>query len=210
MPQQDHPIVMRCRFLPGFVLTFSMNAAFVSMQDPIRPEPDDQIVAQLTANQWSLLIYVQSLLPGDPAARDVAQQANSRIWEKRADFELGTNFRAWAFSIARYEVLNYRKQQARDARLVFSDDLEQTIATELVQASDDFQQRHEAMKSCLQKLRPQDRDLLLHRYATAGTLADFASLVERSVSGLKVTLHRLRGALLECIERRVRSGEATS
>ena len=47
------------------------------------------------------------------------------------DFTLGTNFKAWAFSVARYEVLNYRKQQARDARLVFSEELEETFAEEL-------------------------------------------------------------------------------
>ncbi|MCB9875929.1 MAG: RNA polymerase subunit sigma-24, partial [Planctomycetaceae bacterium] len=86
---------------------------------------DSRFVNELTTNQLSLSLYVRSLLPGDSAAHDVAQQANAKIWEKRGEFELGTNFKAWAFSIARYEVLNYRKRQSRDARLVFSDDLEQ-------------------------------------------------------------------------------------
>ena len=95
----------------------------------------------------------------------MVQQANATIWTKRTDFEPGTNFKAWAFSIARFEVLNYRKQQARDARLVFSDELEQTIATELADAPDDFQDRHEALKACLRKLRHEDRELLLHRYS---------------------------------------------
>lgn len=83
-------------------------------------ERDAQFVTELTTNQLQLSLYVRSLLPGDSAAHDVAQQANAKIWEMRAEFELGTNFKAWAFSIARYEVLNYRKKQARDARLVFS------------------------------------------------------------------------------------------
>ena len=87
-------------------------------------DPDSDFVALLTEHQTALRLYVASLLPGDPSAADVSQLANSTIWKKRSDFELGTNFKAWIFSIARYEVLNYRKQQARDARLIFSDEVE--------------------------------------------------------------------------------------
>lgn len=114
------------------------------MARPTPNDPDASFVTLLTASQLSLLLYVRSLMPGDPAAQDVAQQANATIWEKRAEFELGTNFKAWAFSIARYEVLNRRKQQSRDARLVFSEDLERTIAVELAEAPDEIQRRQEA------------------------------------------------------------------
>jgi RNA polymerase sigma-70 factor (ECF subfamily) len=61
----------------------------------------------------------------------------------------------------------------------------------------------------LEKLRQQDRELLLHRYtASAGTLDEFAERVGRSVGGLKVTLHRLRNALLGCIEKQLGTTEA--
>lgn len=194
----------------SFLLTLGGDGAFVAMEEPTADTRDAEFVTLLTASQVPLLLYVRSLMPGDSAARDVAQQSNAKIWEKRADFELGTNFKAWAFSVARFEVLNYRKQQARDAKLVFSDDLEQTIATELTDAPDQIQQRHEALKGCLQKLRSQDRDLLLHRYSDSGTLDEYAAQVGRSVGGLKVTLHRLRSALLTCIKTRMRREEAGS
>lgn len=174
-------------------------------------EHESAFVAQLTDIQMPLRLYVQSLLPGDAAAHDVVQQANATLWKKREDFTLGTNFKAWAFSVARYEVLNHRKQQARDSRLVFGEELEQIFAEDLVERDDDTERRHEALKGCLEKLRPQDRELLLHRYtATAGTLNDFAERAGRSVGGLKVTLHRLRNALLGCIEKQLGATEARS
>lgn len=169
---------------------------------------ESQIVALLTQVQLPLRFYVQSLLPGDPSARDVAQLANATLWQKRDDFELGTNFKAWAFSIARYEVLNYRKRQARDSRLIFSDELEETFATELARAPDSLEQRHEALQRCLAKLREADRALLLHRYSKAGSLQEYAEKAGRSVGGLKVTLHRLRNTLLACIRRQLTSQEA--
>ena len=169
---------------------------------------ESDFVAELTGIQMPLRLYVQSLLPGDSAAHDVAQQANATLWKKRLDFTPGTNFKAWAFSVARYEVLNYRKQQARDSRLVFGQELEQIFADDLAEHDDAMERRHEALKGCLEKLRPQDRELLLHRYtASAGTLDDFAERAGRSVGGLKVTLHRLRNALLGCIEKQLETGE---
>ena len=180
------------------------------MQPQNHSAGDDAFVGQLTGIQMPLRLYVQSLLPGDSAARDVAQHANATIWQKRESFTPGTNFKAWAFAIARYEVLNYRKQQARDARLVFSEELEETFAEELATQGDDFDSRQEALRVCLGKLRPKDRELLLHRYARTGTLETFAAKSGRSVGGLKVTLHRLRNALLACIQKTLATREVNS
>jgi RNA polymerase sigma-70 factor (ECF subfamily) len=164
-------------------------------------ERESRIVELLTTIQLPLRIYIQSLLPGDSSAADVAQHANALIWKKREDFEIGTNFKAWAFSIARYEVLNYRKQQARDSLLVFSDELEETFAEEISERTDTIEHQHELLQQCLGKLRPKDRKLLLHRYAKSGTLRDYAKQSGRSVGGLKVTLFRLRSALLSCMRK---------
>jgi RNA polymerase sigma-70 factor (ECF subfamily) len=171
---------------------------------------EGKFVAELTEIQLPLRLYVQSLMPGDPAAHDVAQHANATIWKKREDFEPGTNFKAWAFAIARFEVLNYRKQQARDARPVFSEELELTFAGELATQHDDVEQRHEALQTCLWKLRPKDRELLMHRYARSGPLGEYADRSGRSVVGLKVTLRRLRYALLECMQRQLRPEQGLS
>ena len=175
-------------------------------------EHESAFVAQLTDMQMPLRLYVQSLMPGDVSAHDVTQQANATLWKKRADFEPGTNFKAWAFSVARYEVLNYRKQQARDARLglVFSDELQEVMTEELLQEPDDLDQRQDALRQCLNKLRPADKELILSRYFKNETLQDFANQVGRSVGGLKVTLHRLRNSLQTCIEKNIQTGEAAS
>ncbi len=171
---------------------------------------DGQIVALLTEVQSPLRFYVQSLMPGDPNVQDVVQHANATLWQKRAEFTLGTNFKAWAFSIARFEVLNYRKQQARDARFVFQEDLQELFDTEIAEYTDEGDRREKALKQCLGKLRDQDRALLMHRYSKGGKLEDFAQEAGRSIGGLKVTLHRLRSALLECVQKQLKNPETTA
>lgn len=170
-----------------------------------------EFVAQLTTIQPSLRLYVYALMPGDAAAHDVVQQANVTLWRKRDEFVPGTNFGAWTFSVARFEVLNHRKRQARNSWLLFGEELEQVLAEDLLENTEGAQRRHEALLWCLKKLRQQDRELLLHRYcSTAGTLNDFAQRMGRSVGGLKVTLHRLRTALLGCIEKQLATPGAES
>ena len=162
---------------------------------------DEEIVALLTQHQLDIKHYVQSLMPGDSSAQDVAQQANITLWRKRADFELGTNFKAWSFAIARYEVLNHRKRQIRDnQRLVFSEELIDIFAEELPELDDGMDEKQEALRTCLGKLNPKQRDLGMHRYFESSTVQDFADATGRSVGGLKVTLHRVRNSLLKCIE----------
>lgn len=163
---------------------------------------DAQIVALLTDHQSAIRYYVASLLPGEPSAADVAQHANATLWKKRADFTPGTNFKAWAFSVARYEVLNFRKTQARDARLglTFSDELEDIIADEITDHADDLDGHQEALHACLQKLKPADRQLVQHRYFLRTPLKDVAEKTGRPVGSLKVTLHRIRNSLQRCIE----------
>jgi len=169
---------------------------------------DSDFVALLTEHQAAIRYYVSSLLPGDSRAADVAQQANLTLWEKRDDFESGTNFKAWAFAVARFEVLNFRKKEARDSRLLFSDELEEIMAGELASASEDFDIRREALSSCLKKLKPTELALIRHRYFESAPLKEFAAANNRSAAGLKVTLHRIRNGLAGCVERQQARREA--
>ena len=165
-------------------------------------DPDADLVALLTSHQSASRLYVHSLMPGDSAAADVTQQANTTIWKKREDFTPGTNFKAWIFAIARYEVLSHRKRQSRDEkRFVFSEKLEELIAEELPQHDRDLEADHSALQVCLSKLREQDRELIRHRYQQRTPLKDYAAQIQRSAPGLRVTLYRIRNALAKCISK---------
>lgn len=166
-------------------------------------DQDAQFVSSLTDCQPAIAMYVRSLMPGDRSAADIVQQANAKIWERRADFEPGTNFRAWAMTMARYEVLNYRKQQARDSRLHFSDELESTIASEIEELDHDQTDRQQALRDCLAKMSGENQSLIFLRYESKESLTEFAARTRRSLGSLKVKLHRLRSSLATCIENRL-------
>ncbi|MDG2169311.1 MAG: sigma-70 family RNA polymerase sigma factor [Opitutales bacterium] len=165
---------------------------------------DSEIVTLLTQHQQAIRLYVESLMPGDSASDDVVQETNTIIWDKREDFELGTNFKAWSFSIAHFQVRKYRYRQSKNARLVFCEELEDTISEELPAQLDHLSDHQHALQKCIQKLRPNHRELLHHRYFEKTTLESYSATAGRSVGVLKVTLHRIRNNLQRCIEKQLK------
>lgn len=167
-------------------------------------EDDERFVAELTAHQAAIQAFIQSLMPGDPACDDVVQRTNITLWRKRETFTLGTNFRAWAFEVAKWNVRSHFKDLGRKHWLVFDDGLTEAVSdrmSELTETRDD--DRQAALRECLAKLRRIDRELLISHYEVGETLAECAARTGRSRNGLKVTLFRLRAALRGCIAARL-------
>ncbi len=173
------------------------------------PEPtpetgdSEEFVRELTNHQTSMLAYVRSLAPGSSGARDLLQDVNITLWQKRGSFELGTNFKAWAFQTIRYHVLNHRRRLIARGWLVFDDDLIERLSPEMEAEPAELEDRHLALRTCLERLRPQDRELLHHRYASGSSLQEYAEATNRAAGTLKALLFNLRAALRRCIERRL-------
>ncbi|RYD21045.1 MAG: sigma-70 family RNA polymerase sigma factor [Verrucomicrobiaceae bacterium] len=165
----------------------------------------EEFVSELTNHQTSMLAYIRSLAPGGSGARDLLQEVNITLWQKRETFELGTNFKAWAFQTIRYHMLNHRRRLVSQGWLIFDDDLIERLSPEFESEPAELEERHLALRACLQRLRPQDRELLHHRYATAGSLQEYAGATNRSAGTLKAILFNLRAVLKRCIERQVQT-----
>ncbi len=105
-------------------------------------ESEKQFVSLLTQYQADICGYIMSLMAGNNEAHDVLQETNVILWDKREHFELGTNFKAWAFAIARFTTMNYQKKRRRLAtRLEFSDSLIEKISYEAPVALTDGNER---------------------------------------------------------------------
>lgn len=174
----------------------------------MRPETDDQEFVQLlTDHQTAILAYIRSLMPGYPGARDIQQLTNITLWKKKNDFTLGTNFKAWAFSVARFQVLSQRRRLRREGWLVFSDELATRFAEDGTDDPDELDAAHQALQNCLTKLRDNDRELLRKRYVENITLDRYAEQLDRSAGTLKARLFKIRAALRRCIDKELKHSE---
>ena len=149
-----------------------------------------------------MLAYVHSLLPGNASVNDVLQRTNLVLWKKRDTFKAGTNFRAWAFSIARWEVRAFLKESKRKAWLVIDQDLAQHITDTMVDTAEEnpMHELRSALEHCMQKLKPDESELITHRYHTDAPLKEYAEISGRPLGSIRVSLCRIRATLKRCIE----------
>jgi RNA polymerase sigma-70 factor (ECF subfamily) len=161
-----------------------------------------EFVALLTGAQSNLHAFLTSLLPGERSIDDVLQQTNLVLWQKRADFELGTNFRAWSFSVARWEARAWLTRQKRSEWLSFFDDLSELLASRFEQAAPSGGENAalDTLRHCLGKLKESDRLLVLSHYQHDKSLAECARIFKRGADSLKVSLFRIRQILRRCMD----------
>ena len=62
--------------------------------------PLQEFVSQLTASQGRIRAFVVSLMPGSSDVGDVVQETNLTLWKSQARYRPGSNFLAWAYTIA--------------------------------------------------------------------------------------------------------------
>ena len=125
--------------------------------------------------------FIISLLPGAPGVDDVFQNTNAVIWKKREQFTLGSNFKAWALTIARFQAMAHLQQLRRRRWVTLDQDVAELLADDLETRSDgdDMEIRSAALDECIGKLRPKDKELLVERYWHRTRLQDFAVISGR-------------------------------
>lgn len=166
-----------------------------------------EFVRELTAAQGRLHAFLVSLMPGSPDVGDVLQETNLTLWKSRERYQPGTNFLAWAFTIARLEVLHQRDRAKRLGRVLLSNELTQVLADEMPHepAHKEYLQ---ALDSCMAKLTDSQRDIIEARYQPGHSLEIHARLTGRNPGALRIALLRIRESLRECIEKSVKSSYA--
>jgi RNA polymerase sigma-70 factor (ECF subfamily) len=167
---------------------------------PVEKELHTRFLRLFTTNELAIRAYVRRLVPTRSDADDVMQDVSVVLWRKFGDFQTGGNFRAWAFAIARFEALSWRRDKARD-RLVLDDEVVAKLADETAEAEPQLQRQREALEGCMQKFPEAQRGLLMQAYQSEHRIQDVARKSGRSIKGFYQWLHRVRGMLLECIHR---------
>ncbi|MFD2160446.1 sigma-70 family RNA polymerase sigma factor [Rubritalea tangerina] len=163
--------------------------------DPHDPE------TLLEQSQASLRAYITSLMSNRSDVDDILQETNHSIIQKKSDFQLGSNFKAWAFKIAYFSVMSHVRDRQRRGFVNLSEEtLEQLSldASSLLESSND---RMQSLTHCIQKLNAKERLLLRQHYVEGKSLTAIAKAVSREPSALHKAISRVRATLKACIEK---------
>jgi len=174
---------------------------------PLSPERQEEFIRLLNGIHALLLRYVMSLVGHRQDAEDVLQRASVTMWRRFGSFEPGSDFVAWATTVAFYEVRNFQRVTGR-SRLRFDEELLQTLAAERTQHVRRWDVRRDALEECVQQLDPAGRELVDAVYVRGEEIKAVAEQAGRPLQSFYNRLSVIRRMLAECVQRKL--AEASS
>jgi RNA polymerase sigma-70 factor (ECF subfamily) len=167
----------------------------------------EEFMALFVRHEPAIHSFLMSLLANLDDAEVVMQETSMAMWRKYEQFKTGTSFRNWAFQIARFEAMNFRRKRQRD-RHFFSDELVQLLADDAAQQAAQLEEERRVLAHCVAKLDPRDRGLLSGCYREGSTIKEYAESVGRTANAVRKHLARIRTALSLCVRQTLGLDEA--
>ena len=168
----------------------------------------ERFLRHFTASEHAIRAHIRRLVPTHADSDEVMQEVAVVLWRKFSDFSPQASFVSWAFGVAKYEVLAWRRRQAR-SRVVLAGDVIDLMAEDSARDDSRFARQRELLAHCLSRLGHDKRELLLAAYAPATRIQDVAARSGRTVGGFYQWLHRMKRLLLDCVRAEMeRLGEA--
>ena len=165
-------------------------------------ELSDEFILELTQVQQRLLSYIYRRVANREQAQEVLQQTNLVLCRKADDFELGTNFNAWAFAVAHYQILSHRQNVARE-RLVFSDEVF-LVVDDRDEESLVREELKRILRFCYGKLSQVNQELMKLRYQDGLPFEQVANELNKKIGAVKVQVHRIRLNLKKCAQEQLK------
>jgi RNA polymerase sigma-70 factor (ECF subfamily) len=160
-----------------------------------------QVLGLFVRHQTRIKGLIVSLLGDFAAAEDVLQETFLVVQRKAESFDLNGNFIAWAFRIARFQVMKAQAQHRRTAERFADDVVEALAASAPVEPFDETKLAE--LPGCLEKLAPQARRIVELFYRHEHKPREIAGLIGWTPAAVSVALSRARTFLRQCIEQRL-------
>jgi RNA polymerase sigma-70 factor, ECF subfamily len=170
--------------------------------EPAGPVPaPEQFMRLLLEHQSQIHHSILAMVGNWADADDVLQETIAVMWRKYEHFTPGTNFAAWAMTVARYQSLSHLKRSAQRGvrRVWLSPQTLEAVARTIEERADLHEAKMEALQKCLSRLPPRQRELLTLRYEDAATVKSIADACGRTVQAVYKALNRIHENLLRCV-----------
>lgn len=167
-----------------------------------RTSNDDQFIRLFSKCQCSLYAFILGMTRNTADADDLLQELNVALWKKRNSFDPKHDFFRWAIGFARIEIKNYRRKNAK-SRLLFSDDVLNTLAADWPNDVSHHEQRLAALAACVNKLGSVEHQFISGFYRKNVSVNELAVLHNTPASTIYKVLNRARESLFRCVQRTI-------
>lgn len=168
----------------------------------------NRFVGLIARHDLAIRRFVRSLLPCRDGVDDVVQDTALECWSKFEDFEAGgvekdaDEFIRWACVIARYKVMSWQRDSARD-RLVFRENVIAQLAATAMDDLNRWDAERRSIEHCLDEMENEARRLVLSVHSPGDSIARIAEETGQQARRLYSKINVLRKMLLDCVQQRM-------
>jgi len=166
--------------------------------------PEQQVLLLFVRHQTRIRGFIISLMGDFSAAEDVLQETFLVVQRKSGEFRPGSNFVAWVFQIARFQVMKAQENHKRESGR-FSDAVLDALAASAPEQPFNELKRT-ALPGCVAKLAPRARRIVDLFYENEHRPNEIARMLSWTPTAVSVALSRARRFLRQCIEHELKSG----
>ena len=176
-------------------------------------QPDKQLgklTIQWAQSQPVIAAFISSLVPDFHDADDILQNVAVVTVRKYQQFDPTRSFVAWAIGIAKNEILKHQSKQGKDHLLLDIDAIDsvtQVYAKEHSTIHDTRIDLSNAISTCMSRLKGKWQLIMEMHYLREQSAARIAQHLGMTRNSVFVSLHRIRIALRDCVNRRL-AGES--
>jgi RNA polymerase sigma-70 factor, ECF subfamily len=181
------------------------------IDQPARIMDITQFEEAIRTHRRAVLAYVYTCTRDMALAEDIVQDACLTALKKRETYRPDASFSSWLISIARFIWLREcEKRGVRSRALSYIEENAESLFSAELYEEEQWQSEKVALKTCIQKLPAEDRQIIEDHFVKCRKYDAIAKSVSRSLTWVKVRMHRLRKALRNCIREKLKVGEMTS
>ena len=177
------------------------------MTDSADSDRTEQFLRLLAENERRLAIYVTGLIACPQDAQDILQEGKIVMWRHFDQFEVGTNFPAWARRILFHQILAWRRRAKRHPSEMLNENVLMMLRDEAESEAREkhWQLREKILAKCVEKLSDSHREILDLRYRDEASIERISRRTDRTEGAVYRLLSRIRKLLSDCVERELGS-----
>lgn len=157
------------------------------------------------ANVSAIRGFILSLLTSRDEADDILHAVYLVVMDKADDFELGTKFLSWTFTISRFTIMDQVKRRSTRRMVPLGQDVIELLADS---APDQAYSAEyiQALNQCVDSLSPAAKRVIKLRYNEGMKPSQIAEDLGLTPATVYVSLSRARSLLKKCVSKRLELG----
>jgi len=162
----------------------------------------DGLLKLFIDHRTMLYAFIHALVRDPHGAEDVFQETTMVLFREAEQFRPGSDFGAWARSVARNRIHEHFRKRNRHQPL--SEAAEAALADRCQETRADWwRERREALFHCLNAVQGRIRSILDLYYGQSRTAEQVAEALDTSPVAVRIALCRVRKQLRLCAERQL-------